>query len=468
VPGPKNILSLFDLPPGAPPASAGTPKDKVYNVTELCREARGVLEGRFPRIQVLGELSGLTRYRSGHWYFSLKDAQSTVSAVMFAGDNKNVRFPVKDGMQVTCTGKVSIYEANGRFQYIVQSMQLTGAGELAAAYEALKSRLEAEGLFDRARKKPLPPWPRSVGVVTSMDGAAIRDILSVLERRAPDLHVVIAPARVQGPGAAADVAAALQRLDSSGKVDVIILGRGGGSVEDLWCFNEEVVARAIAACRTPTVSAVGHETDVTISDWVADRRAPTPSAAAELVAPDRNELRERLLHVHARLLRATRGRLDAARLKMLRVERQMPHPRQILQRASQRLDDVESRLHGAMGRALKQRKVKHSLIAARLSAAHPSVALRHQRAALQRAEKLLVESMRSTMFDARARLVKAAASLEALSPLSVLTRGYSVVTRERDGAVVQAPADAPPGESLLIRLKDGTLVAQSRGKAEQS
>ncbi|HXI02337.1 MAG TPA: exodeoxyribonuclease VII large subunit, partial [Candidatus Saccharimonadales bacterium] len=281
----------------SPPGSRARP----LTVSDLNALAREMLEARFSSIYIAGEISNFKAHGSGHWYFSLKDSRAQISAAMFRFANRNVRFRPADGMKVLVRGSVGLYEPRGQYQIVAETMEPVGLGELQAAYEQLREKLRAEGLFDEARKRPLPPLPRCIGVVTSPTGAAIRDIIRVLERRGADLRVVIAPCRVQGPEAAAEIAAAIRLLGTQPEVEVIIAGRGGGSLEDLWPFNEEIVARAIVASPLPVVSAVGHEIDYTIADFAADRRAATPSAAAEMVVRSREELAARVGHAYSGL-----------------------------------------------------------------------------------------------------------------------------------------------------------------------
>jgi exodeoxyribonuclease VII large subunit len=481
----------------------------VYEVSELCRQARAHLESRWGHVQVRGEVSDFRPNRgSGHWYFRLKDRQSVVSVAMFARENRQVRFPVEDGMLVVVTGRVTLYEAGGQFQVVAQGLTPAGEGELAAAYLALKARLEREGLFDPARKRPLPPHPRVVGVVTSLEGAALRDVLSVLRRRAPHVDVVISPAKVQGAEAPADLVAALRALDEWGRADVIIMGRGGGSLEDLWAFNDEALARAVRACRTPVVSAVGHETDTTISDWVADVRAPTPSAAAELVVPDRKEVLEGLRARLGRLHHAVHGAIQGARFRVDGMARRVPHPLLRLRDQGQRLDAAEGALRDGWAARIRAEEGRLGGLSGRLGNAHPASRVRAWREALDRSssalraavlgrlaqergahlvrERRLVALSPASRTAAGARYLaewlararqavggrlsgaggqvgRAAASLDALSPLGVLTRGYSLVTRARDGVVVRAPEDAPAGEALVVRVARGRVAARSEG-----
>ncbi len=454
--------------------------------TQLNFQSRALLERNLGRVSVQGELFDFKGPRSGHWYFGLKDGRASVRAVMFASDNARVRFEPREGMLVTIHGRVTIYEASGSFQVQASGMEPAGEGVQAAAFEALKRKLEKEGLFDPARKKLLPAHPRSVGVVTSPQAAALQDILKVLQRRAPHVHVLLAPARVQGQGAAAELRHAVLQLAQSGRVEVIILGRGGGSAEDLNAFNDEALARAVAACGVPVVSAVGHETDRTILDFVADRYASTPSAAAALVTPSREETLKRLEGLLQRLHQTVDGRLQGARLRLLRAQQRIPSARHVLMDRQQQLDELETRARRAVVARIKHARGGLAGVQGRLSGAHPAVQVRARRAALARAQGALLaasparrlkaaahahhtlsqrghNAMATRLREARQRLAQSTARLDALSPLAVLTRGYALVRRAGDGAVVRTPGDAPAGTTLSIKLRDGAVRAQSLG-----
>jgi len=379
----------------------------VSRLVELIRE---VVESNFFAVTVEGELSNFAVPASGHWYFTLKDGQSQLRAVMFRGRNRAVTAVPADGLQVVCTGTVSVYAARGEVQLIVDSLAPAGVGTLQAAFEALKARLAAEGLFAETRKRPLPAFPRTVGIVTSLTGAAIHDLLNVLRRRAPGLRVLLRPTRVQGEGAAQEIAAAIADLNRHAAADVLIVGRGGGSLEDLWAFNEEVVARAIAASMIPVISAVGHEVDVTIADFAADLRAPTPSAAAELVARSRLELESHVDHLIMRLQsRVTQG----------------------VALGAERLAGLENRLQQA-GRGLPRRIEQVDHRAQRL--------------------ELAMASLLQRLGD---RLGRDAGRLEALSPLGQLARGYVIASGDAAGRRVAHFAELVPGAELWLRFHSG-------------
>ncbi len=419
---------------GAPAESAGGPR-QVWKIAELTRRIKSALEGEFGSVWVEGEISNLRRPASGHAYFTLKDSASQLRAVMFRGAFAGVASPLRDGLQVRAFGQITVYEAGGDYQILVKKIEPAGEGELMLRLEALKKKLAAEGLFAPERKRPLPALPQHVGIVTSPTGAAIRDILQVLDRRFANLHVVLAPARVQGAGAAEEIAAAIDLLNGRGGLDVLIVGRGGGSLEDLWCFNEESVVRAIVRSAIPVISAVGHEIDWTLSDFAADVRAPTPSAAAEMVVKGKDELERRVADLRRRLglgartaVLGWRNRLDrAARTPGLR------DPLQAVQRLQQGVDFLSVRLQKALA-GLPQ------LVRQRTD----SAACRMERA------------MRGRMEEGRRALQHAEAQLRMLNPKGVLARGYSL-TRLPDGRLLRAVAEAVPGLRLMTELADGTV-----------
>ncbi len=391
------------------------PNAPILSVSRLIALLKETVEDNFVQVLVEGEISNFSRPASGHVYFTLKDERTQLRAVMFRGQNRLLPFAPADGMQVICGARISLYEPRGELQMVVETMEPKGLGSLQLAFEQLKNKLGAEGLFDPGRKRPLPEFPRCIGVVTSATGAAIHDILNVLGRRQAGMRVILRPALVQGRGAAADVAAAIADLNRQGEADVLIVGRGGGSLEDLWAFNEEVVARAIHDSQIPVISAVGHETDVTIADFVADLRAPTPSAAAELVAKSRLELEGHLDHLAQRLARQMRSRLDLVNAQVAGLERRLRSPRQQLEQWRRQQADLEKRLVRAMEQRL-------------LRAAEQTAAL--------------------------------AARLDALSPLAVLGRGYALVFDEKSGAALRTAATLQPGDLLDIRLARGRVRAQ--------
>ena len=387
---------------------------RILTVTEINNRIRDVIEENFSSVWVAGEVSNLRVPSSGHCYFTLKDERSQISAIIWRSQAARLRFDIKDGMSVVIQGELDVYPPMGRYQVICRQVYPKGVGELDLAFRRLKEKLAKEGLFDLERKRPLPFLPRRIGIVTSATGAAIRDMLKTIEERCPFIPILVRPARVQGEGAAEDIALAIKELNSVEDIDVIIVGRGGGSIEDLWAFNEEIVARAIFNSSAPVVSAVGHQTDFTISDFVADARALTPTDAGRLVAPDRNQLIEQIRSMSTRLARGLAGRLERARDSLDSLARSyvFRRPMDMIRLREQRLDDL----------AVELQRAGREHVADRLN-----------------------------------RLENIAARLEALSPKGVLARGYSITIRANDGKIVRGASDVAPGESVKTILGRGSL-----------
>lgn len=445
------------------------PPSRALSVTALAAAIRSLVESEIGSVWVEGEVSNLRRQASGHFYFTLKDEGAQIACVMFrlAAQTGGGR-QLADGARIQLLGELSLYEARGQVQLIVRLVQPRGLGALQARFEALKAKLSAEGLFESARKVPIPRYPRRVGLVTSPTGAALQDMLNVLERRAPHLALLLHPVRVQGEGAAAEIARAIADLDrwaqagpERARVDVIVVARGGGSLEDLWEFNEEVVARAVAACRTPVVSAVGHEIDFTICDFAADLRAPTPSAAAELVAPDAAELRERLRGRGERLQRRLRTWVEEARARLEFLQRGelARAPRRRVADERQRLDALAEALERNVRTGLESRR---AALAARAAVFQPQtlrVATAGARQALANAAQRLQAALRTRLAAERARLDRAQGLLRVLGPQATLERGYSI-TLDAAGEPITSVAQAPPGTALHTRLADGTIDSE--------
>jgi exodeoxyribonuclease VII large subunit len=430
-------------------------REEIYSVTRLIREARLVLETAFPLLLVEGEVSNLSRPASGHLYFTLKDASGQIRAAMFRNRNQSLRFAPRDGLRVLARARVTLYEARGEFQLIVESMQPAGEGALRIAFEDLKARLAAEGLFS-AEKKTLPPHPRRVGVITSPTGAAIRDCLSVLQRRQPGLEVIVYPVPVQGEGAGREIARMIALADARRECDCLLLVRGGGSLEDLWSFNEECVARALHACRLPVVSGVGHEIDFTIADLAADVRAPTPSAAAELIStPDRDTLLGHCQAQGQRLHRAMARRLAGRRDALLGLTRRLRHPGRRLLELAQRLDELTARSTAAMGRRLTLGAARLAVLSAGLQGHRPDLRIAHQQALLVPLAHRLAAAMERRLDRARARLDRAAGTLDIVSPLQTLARGYAIVSRVPGGEICRDGAALVPGMEIRARLARG-------------
>lgn len=432
----------------------------IYSVSELTAEIKETLEDRFPFVWVTGEISNFRVPGSGHFYFTLKDAHAQIAAVMFKGQNRKLKFRPEDRMRVTGFGRVGVYEPRGAYQIILEYLEPRGVGELHLAFEQLKARLQAEGLFDAERKRPLPFLPAKVGVVTSPTGAAIHDILRVIARRYPDMPVEIAPARVQGEGAEREIAAALARLDARPDIEVILLARGGGSLEDLQAFNSEAVARAVFACRVPVVSGVGHETDVTIADFVADVRAPTPSAAAELAVPVKAELEARREATTRALVAAMERRIEAERKEMSAFSRRLVHPRRRVQDWQLRVDDLTGRLRRSMDHAIRHRRERLAWRSERLRAASPAGTVRRAAERIEGFRRTLPANLRLRIRELRTRAAETAARLRALSPDAILARGYGVARTVPEGDVIREAGRLTVGQLVDIRVARGRFRAR--------
>jgi len=485
---------------GPPQTESGRPRP--LSVAELTAHLKTALEGRFVSVWVRGEISNLKTASSGHLYFTLKDAGACLAAVMFRSDLGRTRFQPRDGLGVLAHGRVTVYEARGQYQLVCDALEPAGAGALALAFEQLKARLAAEGLFASARKRPVPFLPRRIGLVTSPSGAAVHDFLRVLQDRFP-IPVLIAPVRVQGQGAGLEIASALRRLSASGQVDVIVLARGGGSLEDLWAFNEEPVARAIAASRVPVVSAVGHETDVTIADFVADRRCATPTDAAKTLAPPREELardlalrrrhlaqlllrqlgeRRQRLRLHLarladprRALATRRLELDdradqlqaelrrrvaggRARVRELSERLSREHPQSRLLRLSRRVAELKHALALAEQNRLSDERARLAGLSERLRGCEPTPGLVRRRERLARARERAERALARRWSEERVRWSRAGARLESLSPLAVLGRGYAIAFDE-GRHVVRSAVGLQPGQPLRVLLPDRVEIA---------
>ncbi len=444
---------------------SGLPHDTqetVYSVSRLNREVRSLLESGFPLLWLEGEISNLARPSSGHWYFSLKDAKAQVRCAMFRNRNQYLNFRPTDGVQVLVRARISLYEARGEYQLIVEHMEEAGHGALQQAFEALKARLSAEGLFDEACKRPLPEAVRRVGVITSPTGAALRDILSVLRRRFPALEVLIYPVPVQGEGAGARIAAAIGRASDDRRCDALILARGGGSLEDLWAFNEEVVARAIHDCSLPLVCGVGHEIDFTIADFVADVRAPTPSAAAELLSPDQMEMLLSLKRQETTLIQHMQRRLTGAKSTLQGLERRLAqrHPSQRLRQQAQRLDELELRLRLARGHQARRGAERLARLEIRLQGLSPRLRIERLAAREQALRQRLVQLMLTRLERQQGRLQGLGRALQAVSPLATLGRGYAIVRREPSGEVLRSAQGVEAGERVTAQLAEGRLTCE--------
>jgi exodeoxyribonuclease VII large subunit len=436
------------------------PQRHVFTVSELNAAIRGVLEVEFTDIWVAGEISGLKAAASGHYYFTLKERESQLKAVAFRSAHRYWKFKPQDGMAVLARGRIDVYEARGEYQIVVETMEPQGLGALQLAFEQLKKKLAAEGLFAAERKRPLPRFPRRIGIVTSPRGAAIADLVQILSRRFPGLHIRLFPALVQGEGSVDEVCRGIEYFSRTRWPDVLIVGRGGGSLEDLWTFNEEAVARAIAACTVPVVSAVGHETDVTIADFVADLRAPTPSAAAELIVCTRDELLERVDAAGNRAAQFLRYRIAmlARRLHQQGIDRAHSLLARRIGRGQQRIDEQSYRLKELARSAIEGRERARRGLAARLARFDMRPRLAADRRRLDAAQTLAIQLMRARLVRGHSTLDRLSAQLGQLSPLKILERGYAIVSNQQ--GIVKDAAAAPADSAIHVRLGKGELDAR--------
>jgi len=485
---------------------ASRPVKEVYAVSRLVREARGVLEGSFPLIWVEGEISNLAMPASGHIYFTLKDEVAQVRCAMFRNRNRNVRFTPKNGMQILLRVRVTLYEGRGEFQLVVEHMEEAGSGALQRAYEALKHRLGDEGLFDQAHKKDLPILPQSIGVVSSPDGAAVHDILTVLNRRFPAANVILYPVAVQGGDSAKQIANMITLADRRQECDVLIIGRGGGSLEDLWSFNDEQVARALFTCETPVISAVGHEVDFTIADFVADVRAPTPSAAAELSVPDVTQWLARIQSHSHRLSLLIKHRLHDEKRHLSNLQQRLPQPLTSINQQMQRLDQLgqrfnrswqqvintkrqqldywsvrlkhpqarieanqykithlNERLQQSLKQKLDQLSSGHKALNQRLLLRSPLANIIQQKGRVEKSENQLSNAIQIIIQNHKADLSQKIRTLAAVSPLNTLERGYSITTEGKTGQVIRHADDVELGQEINIQLQSGQLNCQVTG-----
>jgi exodeoxyribonuclease VII large subunit len=433
---------------------------RILSVSQLTTLLRGVVEENFEHVWVQGEVSNLALPQSGHAYFTLKDSGAQLRCVMFRAAVRSLRFRLQDGMGLIARGRLTVYDQRGDYQLVVEYLEPQGLGALQLAFQQLKERLGKEGLFAAEHKKPLPLMPQRIGIVTSPTGAAIHDILTVLRRRSTGLAVLLAPVKVQGAGAASEIAAAIRDFNRYGGVDVLIVGRGGGSLEDLWAFNEEEVVRAIHGSRIPVISAVGHEIDVTISDLVADLRAPTPSAAAEVVVRSKLELAVALQTLRQRLRLAILGRLNERRHTVQMLSRLLKDPVLMVGHHEQRVDDLTSRLQQAVQRLLERSDTLLTGLHRRLQVQEPSQRLSRDRERHQRLATQLEQAMDRLLTTHRRASALATARLDALSPLAVLARGYALVLREPEGTVVRTSTQLAPGDRVHLRLHVGAATCR--------
>ncbi|CAM4046575.1 exodeoxyribonuclease VII large subunit [Bacillus manliponensis] len=445
--------------------------EKQYlTVTALTKYIKTKIEydPHLQSVWLKGEISNFKCHSRGHMYFTLKDENARIASVMFASHNRGVKFRPEDGMKVLVKGKISVYEASGSYQIYIHDMQPDGVGNLHLAYEQLKVRLEEEGLFSQLYKQPIPAYPTKIGVITSPTGAAIRDIITTITRRYPIGKVIVFPVLVQGESAAPSIVQAIQKANEMNDIDVLIVGRGGGSIEELWAFNEEVVARAISESAIPIISAVGHETDFTIADFVADLRAPTPTAAAELAAPNILELQEKLTQRTLRLQRAmmalVKGKQD--RLQALQTSYAFRYPKQLYEQKEEQLDRALDGLVQAKERYIEKKMNKLQQLSFYLEKHHPSEKIMQTKMTVERLQKQLQREMGSLLKEKEFAFVTAAQKLETLSPLKVMMRGYGLVYNE-DKKVLKSVKEVGLGDAVQIRLQDGVLDCNVWGVEER-
>lgn len=437
---------------------------RILTVSQLTAEIKDILESSFDEVWVEGEISNLRRPPSGHLYFTLKDEKSQIRGVLFKMQSRYLRFELEDGQHVICWGRVGIYEKRGEYQLILDYVEPKGIGSLQLAFEQLKGRLAEEGLFNEERKRPLPMLPQRIGIVTSPTGAVIRDMLHILRRRFENIEVVLYPVKVQGVGAADEIAQGVEYLGEQGEVDLIIVGRGGGSLEDLWAFNEEAVARAIVASPVPIISAVGHETDFTIADFVADVRAPTPSAAAELAVREKGDLLRMLSDRVTRMGREMDHFLARSREQVIGIQGKIRDPRRRIEENRLRLDECWGRLATTVQRAWRENRERAARVLQILLAQDPLHEIQTLRGGLGQLNKRLQGGMATLGDSKRKGWEKHVARLDAMSPLAVLKRGYSIARRLPDGLILREADEVEMNGQVSVRLHRGELICRVEGK----
>lgn len=435
-----------------------SPKKTLLSVSQLNRRAKQLLETHFAFVWVSGEISNLAKPSSGHWYFSLKDNAAQVRCAMFKNANQRLRWTPESGQQVSIRARVSLYEGRGEYQLIVEHMEMAGDGQLQQQYERLKAALSDEGLFDESYKKNLPIYPRHIGIITSPTGAAVHDILSVLRRRYPIAPISIFPVSVQGNNSAPEIINAIKKANKLDRCDVIILSRGGGSIEDLWAFNDEALARTIFASNIPIISAVGHEVDFTIADFVADIRAPTPSVSAEMATPDQHELAQFFDRYQSRLLRSFQQSIQSRTDRIHFLNKRLRHPGERIQRQQQQLDHFQQRLVSAIHSQTRQQQNTLQQTKQKLFSQHPQGKLEKQKSKLENLSFLLKKSVKQSVKNKRQELIKKASVLQAISPLTVLSRGYSI-TRQHHGDVIKNTQRVSIGDEISTRFSQGSITS---------
>ena len=439
---------------------------EIISVSEINKRAKSILEENFPFVWIQGEVSNFFSAASGHWYFSLKDESSEIRCAMFANKNHHITFEPKDGDHLVINGTLSIFEGRGQYQIIVEHIELAGEGALLKAFEELKKKLQLEGLFDDSIKRQLPAYPKNIAVVTSPDGAVIQDIINVLDRRSPFLDLTVVPTLVQGEKAAPLICDALNKVGKLKNIDVVILARGGGSIEDLWAFNNEEVARAIVNCPTPIISAIGHETDFTISDFVSDLRAPTPSIAAEIISQPYSELIETLEGYQNYISRSVISQIDLQRTQITNLIKRIRHPGDKLREISQKLDYIETTLIQNINQEISFKKNGLNLKDLSLQQNSPQNKVKEAKVYLQNASKDLLKALKLEIERKNTVLAEIVATLQAVSPLSVLSRGYSIISTEPDGKILSSSNQVEIGQSISAILSKGSIKAEIKSKDE--
>jgi exodeoxyribonuclease VII large subunit len=436
-----------------------TQEKNILSVSQLNRRAKQLLETHIPLIWVSGELSNFAKPGSGHWYFSLKDERAQIRCAMFKQANSRLRWQPTAGMHVLVRARVSLYEGRGDYQLIVEHVEEAGAGALMQAFEDLKAKLQQEGLFDESQKQALPRFPQHIGIITSPTGAAVRDILAVIQRRYPIVKTTIIPVAVQGAGAAKDIVGGIKKAIEFAKFDVLILSRGGGSIEDLWAFNDEALARAINTCPIPIISAVGHEVDFTIADFVADVRAPTPSVSAEIITPDINEWLQTLDDVQRQLIRHQRRLIQQKQQQLAFLQRRLRHPKEKIQYQQQRLSQIEHAFFRNITNIIAGQKQNLQTTTKQLRRQHPSAKIQLLADKVKQLKLRSQRAMTQTLTARQQQLSSSAQLLNAVNPLTVLARGYSI-TSLADGTVITNCGQVSVGDELSIKLGEGNIISQ--------
>ena len=437
---------------------------EIISVSEINKRAKTILEENFPFVWIQGEVSNFFSAASGHWYFSLKDEFSEIRCAMFSNKNSQITFEPKDGDHLILNGTLSIFEGRGQYQIIVEHIELAGEGALLKAFEELKKKLLSEGLFDDSTKKELPSYPKNIVVVTSPDGAVIQDIINVLKRKSPFFNLIIMPTLVQGEKAAPLICEALSKVSNLKNIDLIILARGGGSIEDLWAFNNEEVARTIANCSIPLVSAIGHETDFTISDFVADVRAPTPSIAAEIIGQPYSELRDTLDNYQNYILRSIESLFDSQFKIISNLAKRIRHPGDKLRELNQKVDYLETAIMQNINQEMSYKKNNLNLTKLSLQQSSPKNKIKETKANLQNFSKDLFKILKISIERKNRLLGELVATIQAVSPLSVLARGYSILSIEPDGKILSSSNQVKVGQTIFAVLNEGNIRAEVKSK----